>query len=130
MAVWRRYSAEKVVVPVPFPVPFPVPVPIPVPFPVPVPDPDPFPSCAVGAKNFGPHKIFDPLHFLHTFFKLKLTSSKEKIFFVPHGGVAAILCQKSCGSGSVSGSVSGSGSDSGSGSGSGSATLVQISTFL
>jgi hypothetical protein len=104
----------------------------------------------VGAKNFGPHKIFDPLHFLHTFFKLKLTSSKEKIFFVPHGGVAAILCRKSCGSGSVSGSVSvsgsgfvsgsgsgsgsgsssGSGSGSGSVSGSGSTTLIQISTFL
>jgi hypothetical protein len=69
-----------------------------------------------------------------------LSSSKEKIFFVPHGGVAAIFRRKSCGSGSgsVSGSVSGSGSGSGSVSGSGSGsvsgsgstTLIQISTFL
>jgi hypothetical protein len=50
------------------------------------------------------------IHFLN----LQLSSSKEKIFFVPHGGVAAIFRRKSCGSGSgsVSGSVSGSGSGS------------------
>jgi hypothetical protein len=48
--------------------------------------------------------------------KLIIVIFKRKIFFVPHGGVAAIFRRKSCGSGSgsVSGSVSGSGSGSGS----------------